>query len=204
MKELTEKQNAVLEFILERMGEDGFPPTVREIGNRFGITPKGAYDHLKAIEKKGYILVHKNRSRAIEILAKTPANIKRVPEKSVMVPLVGTVAAGNPILAEENIEEYIPAPKTMATPNNTFALRVRGDSMEDRGILEGDLALIKKSRTADNGDIVVALIDEEATLKIFQKDRSNIKLIPANKKYKPIVVKKVEILGRLVGILRYY
>lgn len=204
MKELTLKQKNVLNFIITEMDTNGFPPTVREIGNEFLITPKGAYDHLKAIEKKEYIRCHKNRSRAIEILVNTDDYSQKKTEKSVMIPLLGTVAAGTPIFAEENVEDYIPVPKNMVKSGTTFSLRVKGDSMIDRGIMEGDLALIRKTKTAINGEIVVALIDGEATLKIFKKEKSSIKLIPANKAYKPIIVRKIEILGKLIGLLRYY
>jgi repressor LexA len=207
MKGLTEKQNAVLTFIIGEMEENGFPPTVREIGNKFGITPKGAYDHMKAIEKKGFIKCHKNRSRAIEVLiGNDKSGDQDLLDNAVLVPLVGTVAAGAPILAEENIEEYVAFPKAMVRSgtSKTFVLKVKGDSMIEAGIHEGDMALIKQTRTANNGDIVVALIEDEATLKYLQKERNQVKLLPANKKYKPIVTKKVEILGKMIGLMRSY
>ena len=205
MKELTDKQKSVFDYINEENEKNGFPPTIREIANFFCVTPKAAHDHMKLIEKKGFIRCHKNRSRAIEILNSGEGILPDPMGQATMVPLLGTIAAGTPLFAEECIEEYVPFPKPMTTgKKRTFALRVRGDSMIEKGIHEGDLALIEQTNIAENGDIVVALLDDEATLKIFMKDGKQVKLVPANKKYKPIVVKNLQILGKLVGILRYY
>ena len=202
MKELTEKQEAVLAFITEIIKENGLPPTIRQIGEKFGITAKGAYDHLKAIEKKGFIKTLKNQSRAIELLRNTPQS--SLPARVLSIPLVGMVAAGTPILAEENIEDYIPIPDELSSRGVTYALRVRGDSMVEAGINDGDIAIILKKETAKNGDIVVALVEDEATLKAFYKDNENIRLEARNQKYKPLKVKDVKILGKLIGIYRIY
>lgn len=202
MKDLTGKQSAILDYIEEYINDQGYPPTIREIGEKFSITAKGAYDHLKAIEKKGYIKCEKNRSRAIELLKTSNGQAPLETGRVVNIPLLGRVAAGMPILAEENIEEYLAFPRTMVNDNGVFALRVAGDSMKDAGIHDGDIAVIQKQETARDGDIVVALIDDEATLKYFHKEKSRIRLQPANKAYKPIYAADAVILGKLVGIYR--
>ncbi len=200
-KKLTTKQDNILNFIKDNIRETGFPPTVREIGDEFSITVKGAYDHVKAIEKKGYIRTEKNKSRAIIVLdqsdiAKTDA---------VNIPLLGRIAAGAPLFAEENIEEYLSFPKSMFGKGDFFALDVRGDSMIEGGILDGDIAIIRKQETANNGDIVAALVeDEEATLKRFKQTGKNIQLIPENPAYQPIITTDVKILGILSGVFRKY
>ncbi|GBF49601.1 LexA repressor [Leptospira ryugenii] len=202
MKDLTEKQEQVLLFITESVREKGFPPTIREIGDQFGITAKGAYDHLKAIEKKGYIRTSKNQSRAIELLKGTQDEALLV--RASGIPLLGQVAAGSPILAEENIEEYLAVPDDLASKPGTFALRVKGDSMVEAGISDGDIAIIQKKDTAKNGEIVVALLDNEATLKVFYKEADHIRLEPRNSKLKPIKTKKASIVGKLIGLYRIY
>jgi len=199
MRNLTEKQEHIFNFIKERIRESGFPPTVREIGDQFGITVKGAYDHLKAIEKKGYLRCGQNKSRAIEILVKDEGEVD-----AVNVPLLGRIAAGSPILAEENIEEYLSFPQTMFGRGEFFALRVRGDSMIERGICDGDTAIIRKQNTANNGEIVAALVEDEATLKILKRERGKIKLVPANPSFKPLELDTVAILGKLEAVFRRY
>ncbi|MCL1834400.1 MAG: transcriptional repressor LexA, partial [Leptospirales bacterium] len=162
-KDLTDKQQLILNFIKDAIKISGFPPTVREIGDEFGITVKGAYDHLKAIEKKGYIKTEQNKSRAMIIV-----DDESIPKSSgISIPLLGRIAAGAPILAEENIEDYLSFPEGMFKAGEYFALKVKGDSMTECGIFDGDIAIIKKQNSANNGDIVAALIDEEATLKEF-------------------------------------
>ncbi|MCG9874487.1 MAG: transcriptional repressor LexA [Leptospiraceae bacterium] len=202
MKELTDKQELVYKFITNSMKERGMPPTIREIGDEFQITAKGAYDHLKAIEKKGFIKTHKNQSRAIE-LTRNDA-LDSLPSQAITIPVLGRVAAGMPILAEENVESYIPVPDRLAKKPGTFALKVVGDSMIDAGINDGDLAIIQKKETARNGEIVVALLDDEATLKVFYKELDHIRLEPRNPKLKPIKTKKAIVMGKLIGILRFY
>jgi len=202
MKGLTKKQEAVYKFIVNSMKERGMPPTIREIADTFSITAKGAYDHLKAIEKKGYIRTTKNQSRAIELTRNNP--LDTLPEQAMTIPLIGRVAAGQPILAQENIEDYIPIPDKLAKKSGLFALRVSGDSMVDAGIQNGDIAIIQKKDTARNGEIVVALLDDEATLKVFYRESDHIRLEPRNSSLKPIKTKKVQILGKMVGLVRYY
>jgi repressor LexA len=204
MRELTEKQNAILGFIQDYIREQGYPPTIREIARRFKITAKGAYDHMKALEKKGYIKTEKNRSRAMEILKSADGSTPVHAADTVNVPLVGRVAAGLPILAEENVDEYLSFPRSMLPDAGIFALRVAGESMKDAGIYDGDIAVVKKCDTAENGEIVVALLEDEATLKYFYKDKKKVKLVPANSAFRPILTDTVTIVGKLVGIYRSY
>jgi len=199
-KDLTDKQQLILNFIKDSIIESGFPPTVREIGDRFGITVKGAYDHMKAIEKKGFIKTEHNKSRAIVIIE----DELEIKSSGISIPLLGQIAAGSPILAEENIEDYLSFPEEMFSHGEYFALTVKGDSMIEGGIFDGDIAVIKKQNTANNGEIVAALIEDEATLKVFQKTSNSIKLIPKNSAYKPIECTDVAIMGKLSAIFRRY
>jgi len=202
MKILTDKQINVLKFITKVIKESGFSPTIREIADEFEITAKGAYDHLKAIEKKGYLRTNKNQSRAIELLRHSADD--EIPVRAMSIPVIGRVAAGLPVFAEENIESYIPVPDEMAKKGNLFALRVIGESMKEIGINSGDIAIIQKKDTAKNGDIVVAMVEEEATLKAYFKESDHIRLEARNKAFKPIKTKKASILGKLVGLYRIY
>lgn len=199
-KKLTDKQAHIYEFIKETIKVTGFPPTVREVGDEFGITVKGAYDHMKAIEKKGFIKIEQNKSRAITIINSEDI----VPVDAVNIPLIGNIAAGSPILANENIEEYLSFPRSFVGHGDFFALKVRGDSMEDGGIFDGDIAILQKQSTAVNGDIVAALLDDEATLKRFKRAGKEIRLIPENPAYKPIITNDVMILGKLKAVFRLY
>ena len=199
-RELTDKQQAIYEFIRSRIHDNGIPPTVREIGDNFAITVKGAYDHLKAIEKKGFIRCGENKSRSIELLVDVEG---RVPQ-CVAVPLVGEIAAGSPITAEENITDYLDFPKTLLGNGEFFALKVRGDSMINAGINDGDIAVVQKVQSARDGEIVAALVEGEATLKRFQKGAQSISLISENPRYQPIISRDVQILGTLSAIFRNY
>jgi repressor LexA len=200
LKKLTEKQDNIYKFIKKNIKESGFPPTVREIGEAFGITVKGAYDHVKAIEKKGYIQTEQNKSRAIVVVEQEDCIVT----DAINIPLLGNIAAGSPILATENIEEYLSFPKSMFGTGDFFALQVRGDSMIDGGIFDGDVAIIKQQNTASNGDIVAALLEDEATLKRFKKTGKEVQLIAENPAYKPIKTKEVTILGKLSAVFRSY
>ena len=200
-KELTERQEEIFLFIKNRIRDTGIPPTVREIGDSFGITVKGAYDHLKAIEKKGFLRCEQNKSRSIELLVDNEG--MRAPQ-TVAVPLVGSIAAGSPIIAEENITDYLDFPRSLLGRGEYFALKVRGDSMIGAGIENGDIAVIQKQNAARDGEIVAALLDDEATLKRFKKGQGSVQLIAENPAYKPIVTKDVQILGVLSAIFRNY
>jgi repressor LexA len=199
-KLLTTKQERILDFIKDSIKGSGFPPTVREIGEQFSITVKGAYDHVKAIEKKGYIKTEQNKSRAIVVLNTE----EEIPVDAITIPLLGRIAAGSPILAEENIEEYLSFPKSMFRSGEYFALNVKGDSMVDGGIFDGDVAIIKKQNTANNGEVVAALLTEEATLKRLKVTGSKVQLLPDNPAYQPIIADNVTILGKLTALFRKY
>ncbi len=201
-KDLTDKQQLIFEYIKEKIIDSGFPPTVREIGDSFGITVKGAYDHLKAIEKKGFIRTEQNKSRAIVVIDAGAEHGNATGGRS--IPLLGRIAAGAPILAEENIEDYLTFPETMFSSGEYFALNVAGDSMIEGGILDGDIAIIRQQNTASNGDIVAALLEDEATLKVFSKTGSSLKLLPMNRAYKPIENSPFSILGKLAAVFRRY
>ena len=201
MRDLTERQKEILDFICKYIGENSFPPTIREIAGKFGITAKGAYDHVTALQKKNVIKYSNNKSRTIEIVEKESEQGGNVTS----IPLLGTIAAGLPILSEENIEKMIPVAKSMLrTGKNYFALKVRGDSMIEAGILEGDIAIIESCTTCENGEIVVAVIEDSITLKRFYKETNRVKLQPENKNYKTLYYQNIRIAGRLKGLIRTY
>lgn len=199
MKELTKRQAEILKFLSDYIEKNSFPPTVRETAKAFEISIKGAYDHIKALEKKGVIKLQENRSRAIEILSRK-ANEENVAE----IPILGTIAAGNPIFAEENWLGTVRIPAEMVRTRTCFALKIQGDSMRDAGINQGDLAIIEQRQTAENGEIIAALIDDSATLKRFFKENNRIRLQAENPDYAPIYTQDVRILGKLRAIIRSY
>jgi len=198
-KKLTNRQQQVLDFIINYVRDVGYPPTVREIGNEFKISSKGAYDHIMAVEKKGYIRRDAAKPRAIELMDFIPG---RTPGSVIEIPVVGKVAAGEPLLASQNIDRTISLSSDMIRTEEPFALRIKGDSMIGVGILEGDYVIVKQQPAAEQGDIVVALIDDEATVKRFYKAGDHIKLQPENPSMKPIIVKDVTILGKVIGLFR--
>ncbi len=200
MKGLTARQRQVLEFIKGYIKDQRYPPTVREIAQHLDISVKGGYDHLKALEKKKVLHCNLNRSRAIQILE--PGEPELDGHES--VPLLGMVAAGRPLFAEENREGTIHLPGGMLGTGRHFALRVRGDSMRDAGILEGDITVVRHQNTADNGDIVVALVDEAVTLKRFFLEKNRVQLRSENPAYPPIYTQNVRILGKLSFLIRNY
>ena len=199
-KSRIDKQNEVYNFIKLQIKEKGYPPSVREICKAVGLSSTSSvHFHLKRLEKEGLIKRDSSKTRAIEIVG--PTSKKEV----INVPIVGTITAGNPILAIENIEDVFPLPiDYVKNTKDLFMLKVSGESMIEAGILDGDLAIIEKTDSANNGDIVVALIDNEATLKRFFKESSYIRLQPENKSMKPIILEDCKVLGRLVGIYRKY
>jgi len=197
---LTDRQKQIYEFLSVSVREKGYAPSIPEIGQRFKIaSTRGVFDHLQALERKGYI--KRVGKRAIEIVSQSGRSA--LPQAK-EIPIVGRVRAGAPVLAEENIEGFLTVGNEIARGTETFALKVKGDSMIDDGILEGDHVIIRQQRTAENGDIVCALIGNEATLKRFQRKGNEVTLKPANKNYEPIIVSKGEfrILGRAVGVIR--
>jgi repressor LexA len=205
MKQLTERQKEVLTFITDYISNHSYPPTMREIGEHFGISVKGAYDHVEALRKKSYLRIGDKRSRTIEVIKYEKGMKRRAPGSIMEIPLLGTVAAGKPILAEENYEGTVSVHQSMLKKNaKYFAFRVRGDSMINAGILEGDIAIIEKRETADNQDIVVAVVNEAVTLKRFFKERNRVRLQPENANYQPIYTQDARVLGRLSQIIRNY
>ena len=201
MKGLTERQTEILDFIRSHIADRRYPPTLREIGQHFGISVKGVYDHMKALQKKSRIRCQSNRSRAIEILEE-PRGVRPGLHT---VPLLGRVAAGKPLFVEENFEGVVELPAAYLGKGQHFALRVVGDSMKDAGILDGDVAVIRHQTEAANGDIVVALVDEEAvTLKRFFRKPNSVELRPENPGYHSIFSQNVRVLGRLASLLRRY
>jgi len=197
---LTPRQKRIYDFLSCSIRDKGYAPSIPEIGQRFKIaSTRGVFDHLKALEKKGYI--RRVGKRAIEIVG---LNGRPALPEAKEIPIVGQVRAGVPILAEENIDGFLPVASDLARGEDTFALRVKGDSMIEDGILEGDLVIIRRQDTAEDADIVCALIGDEATLKRFHRKGNKITLKPANKNYEPIVVSKGEfrILGKVTGVIR--
>ncbi|HEY9054976.1 MAG TPA: transcriptional repressor LexA [Rectinemataceae bacterium] len=199
MKQLTDRQREILDFLIGYIDKHSFPPTVRETAKAFGISIKGAYDHMKALEKKGMIRLQENRSRALEIVSRRESD-----ESVAEIPLLGEIAAGNPVLAEENWSGTVRVPVDMVKSGRCFALRVRGDSMRDAGIRSGDLAIVEQRPTAENGEIVAALIGDSATLKRYYKEASRIRLQAENPDYAPIYTTDARILGKLKAIIRSY
>ncbi len=200
MKEITKRQKEVLDFIKRFIRKNQFPPTIREISDFFEISVKGAYDHIKALEKKNRIHCNSNRSRTIEVLDKDDEENETV----VSIPLLGNVAAGLPLFAEENYDGEVKVPEHFVKSGKHFALNVRGESMKDAGILDGDIAIFQQRQTADNGDIVVATVDEAVTLKRFYKEKNRIKLKAENPDFPPIYTQNVRILGKLAHLIRNY
>jgi repressor LexA len=201
MKGLTERQREVFEFIRSFIRSHRYPPTIREIATYFNFSVKGSYDHLKALERKGFLRCHENRSRAIEI-TEEPEGEKGT--RLVSIPLLGNVAAGKPLFAEENLQGHVQVPAEWVDTRSHFALKVKGDSMEDAGIMDGDTVVVSHQNTAENGDIVVAMVDEAVTLKRFFIEKNRVKLRAENPKYPPIFTQNVRILGKLAFLMRKY
>jgi len=200
MKELTLRQNETLSFIAGYLEEHSYPPTIREIADNFSISVKGAHDHVTALRRKGYLKQNGKRPRTMEL-----TQTKNDNSELIEISILGTVAAGKPILAEENFIGTVKIPRYMVKKNKEyFALKVTGNSMIGAGILEGDIAIIEKQSTVHNGEIVVAVTDEAVTLKRFYRESTRIKLQAENPNYKPIYSRNVKILGRLLTIFRNY
>lgn len=197
---ITAKQQQILDYLKEEILNKGYPPAVREICKAVGLkSTSSVHAHLETLEKNGYIRRDPTKPRAIEIIDDT-FNLTR--RELVNVPIVGTVAAGQPLLAVENIENYFPFPPSMLPNAQTFMLRVKGESMINAGIYDGDLILVEQKKTARDGDIVVALIDDSATVKTFYKEKNRIRLQPENDTMAPIFADKVTIIGKVIGLFR--
>lgn len=190
-KDITPRQKSILDFIAGMIEAQGYPPTIQEIGKHFGITStNGVFDHLKMLERKGFI-ERSSRARSIQLTQKAIAKLRY--QQGSSLPLLGRVAAGHPLLAEENIEAYVPVEPHLAT-RDAFCLRVRGDSMIEAGILDGDIVVIDRGISPNKGDVVVALIDGEATLKFYYPRDNLIELRPANHQMRSITFHRDEVL----------
>lgn len=199
---ISKKQSEILEYIKQEIVSRGFPPAVREICEAVGLkSTSSVHSHLETLEKNGYIRRDPTKPRAIEILDENFSMLRR---DMVNVPMVGHVAAGQPILAEENIEGYFPVPAEFMPKEPTFMLQVKGESMINAGILNGDHILVKEQKTAENGEKVVALIDDSATVKTYYKENGHYRLQPENDYMEPIIVEgDLEILGKVIGVFRF-
>lgn len=199
---ISKKQLEILEYIKSQILERGFPPAVREICEAVNLkSTSSVHSHLETLEKNGYIRRDPTKPRAIEIL---DDNFNLTRREMVNVPIVGQVAAGEPILAQQNIENYFPIPVDFMPNNQTFLLTVKGESMINAGILDGDMVLVEECRTASNGDMVVAMIDDGATVKTFYKEEGIFRLQPENDFMDPIIVTEVTILGKVIGVFRFF
>ena len=199
-EKITPKQQEILEYIKETILKKGYPPAVREICEALNLkSTSSVHSHLETLERNGYIRRDPTKPRTIEIIDDC-FNLAR--REVVNVPLLGTVAAGMPLLAQENIENYFPIPTEMLPDKEVFMLRVKGDSMIAAGIFNGDLIFVEKTVTAENGEIVVALLDDSATVKRFYKENGHYRLQPENASMEPIIVDEVQILGKVFGLFR--
>ena len=199
-EQLTDKQQQILEFIKHRILEKGYPPAVREICQAVQLrSTSSVHSHLETLERKGYIRRDPTKPRAIEIID-DDFNLAR--KEIVHIPIVGTITAGEPILAVENIEDYFPMQPDFISSKNTFMLHVRGESMINAGILDGDMVIVQQQPTAENGDIVVAMIEDSATVKRFYKEDGYYRLQPENDSMDPILVPEVSIIGKVIGLYR--
>jgi repressor LexA len=203
--DLTKRQQEIFDFIKRYSAKYGYPPTVRDIGKAVGLASSSTvHAHLANLEKIGLVRRDPTKPRALELLDRAAAGVQAGVQTFLQpgLPLVGQVAAGQPIVAEENIEEYIQTPSFAGGEDGEFLLRVRGDSMQDAGIIEGDLVVVRSQEHAQDGDIVVALVGEEATVKRFFQESDHVRLQPENASMEPIRSRDVRVLGRVVGLMR--
>ena len=197
---LTKRQQEIFEFIKQYSTRHGYPPTVRDIGKAIGLTSSSTvHAHLANLEKLGLVRRDPTKPRALELLVE---GAKKVVSPSGGLPVVGRVAAGAPILAEENIEDYVQVPPIAGGEDGEYVLRVRGDSMKDAGILDGDFVVVQRQDTATNGEIVVALVGDEATVKRYFREDDHIRLHPENDAFEPIRTREAAVMGRVVGVFR--
>jgi repressor LexA len=203
MRGITDRQKEVLTFISTYTEENSYPPTVRDISNHFGISLRAVQDHILALQKKGFLSQSQKKARSIRVLSDCR---EKEPETFIgKVPLLGTVAAGKPLLSEENLDGYVNLTEPFVRPGKSyFALRVRGQSMINAGILDGDLAVVEQASTAQDGQIIVAVIDDAITLKRYYKEAERIRLQPENPNFQAIYCTDVRIVGILSNIVRTY
>lgn len=197
--QLSDRRREIYEYMVNTIRERGYPPTMREIARALGLkSPSTVLHHLRILEAQGYIEREPARNRALRLTGEQPSEAQRVR----FVPLVGRVAAGVPILAAENLEGYLPLPEGLFPGQELFMLQVQGDSMIDAGILEGDYVIVSQQETADDGDIIVALLDEEATVKRLYRRAGYVELRPEHPEMEPIRATEVQVLGLVVGVVR--
>ena len=206
-QELSVNEQNILNYIRKQVSEVGYPPSVRELCKAVGLkSTSSVHLYLSRLAEKGYIAKGSLKTRALKVVGETVGEAKDA--DMIEVPLVGQVAAGAPILAEENIEEYVKLPISLVKQNkkqeSTYMLKVKGDSMINAGIFSGDYIIVSKCNTAENGQIIVALIEDEATVKTFYKEKDHIRLQPENDTMEPIIVKDVQIIGKVVGLIRKF
>ena len=210
-KSLSEKQKAILEFIQRAVAGRGYPPSMREIGDAVGLSSLSSVTHqLNQLELSGYLRRDPNRPRALEVLIDIPGRDVNAVESdhptpigdAAMVPLVGRIAAGIPITAEQQVEEVFPLPRQLVGKGDLFMLKVVGDSMIDAAICDGDWVVVRQQKTAENGDIVAAMLDDEATVKVFRQRDGHTWLLPRNSAFEPILGDYAEVLGKVVTVLR--
>lgn len=197
MEKLTERQKEILNFLKSYVKDNGYPPTMREIGEHFGFTWLGARGHLKALEKKSFIKINPFKARGLEVMG-----LRRM--EGLELPVAGKVSAGKPILAIEDIEEHILVDKTLFKVHDAFALRIKGDSMTEAGIFDSDYVVVKPQKVVSTGDIAVVLIGDEVTVKKVSLSKTTITLIPANKDLNPVRYKpdEISIIGKVIGVIR--
>ena len=202
--DLTKRQQEIFEFIKRYSAINGYPPTVRDIGKAVGLASSSTvHAHLANLEKVGLLRRDPTKPRAIELLDRATAGVRSL-TRTGGLPLVGHVAAGQPVLAEENIEDYIATPAFAGGEEGEYVLRVRGESMKNAGILDGDLVVVRPQETASDGEIVVALVGEEATVKRFFQEPDHVRLQPENETMEPIRSREVRVLGKVVGLMRSF
>jgi repressor LexA len=201
--ELTPRQKEIFGFVKTFIKEQGYPPSVREIGQQFDIYPRAVFDHLKALERKGYLKRRSSTSRGLEVLVASSRKGERLPVRE--IPIVGRVAAGKPTLAAEHVEGTVPLPSEWTKGEEVFLLKVKGDSMSPY-ILPDDYVVVRSQPSAENGDVVVTLVDEEATVKRFFKEGERVELRPDNERWETIRIKEgsgeAKILGKVMGVFR--
>ena len=201
--DLTKRQQEIFDFIKRHSAKYGYPPTVRDIGKAVGLASSSTvHAHLANLEKLGLLRRDPSKPRAIELLDRAVEQVKSIVVRPDGLPLIGQVAAGSPVLAEENIEEYVSVPQLAGGEEGEYVLRIRGESMKDAGILPGDYVVVRPQDTAVDGEIVVALMGEEATVKRYFREADHIRLQPENATMEPIRSRDVRVLGRVVGLFR--
>nr|WP_243237416.1 transcriptional repressor LexA [Heliobacterium chlorum] len=201
MNDLSERQKRILEFIRSEIRRCGYPPSVREIGDAVGLMSSSTvHGHLNRLEKAGLIRRDPSKPRAMELLV--PDDSDHPSDGLIDIPILGRISAGRPILATENLEGTFPLPKNFVRSDKVFMLSVRGESMIEAGIFDGDLVVVRMQNTAENGDIVVALLGDEATVKRFYRETDYFRLQPENPHMEPILIKEVRVLGKVIAVLR--